>query len=49
MFGLQTTSYRAHDGYRFGVGPVGDSWREAIGVSVVMFGRGFAIYRLPRV
>ncbi|MEU1200101.1 hypothetical protein ABZ446_28300 [Streptomyces sp. NPDC005813] len=38
--------YRMDKG-RFGVGPVGDSWREAIGISGGAFGRAVAIYRIP--
>lgn len=32
---------------RIGIGPVGDSWHEAIGVSGGAFGRAVAVYRLP--
>ncbi|MGP3750908.1 hypothetical protein [Streptomyces sp. IBSNAI001] len=48
MFGLHAITYRCTDGTRFGVGPVGDSWRETIGVSFGLFGRGFAVFHVPK-
>jgi hypothetical protein len=48
MFGWEFLAYPALDGFRWGVGPVGDGWRDAIGVSVVLAGRGFALFRWPQ-
>lgn len=46
MFGWESLTYPALDGFRWGVGPVGDgTWRGARGVSVVLAGRGFALFR----
>lgn len=48
MLGLHTLKYRAMGGVRFGVGPVGDSWRDSIGISGVLFGRGLAIFHVGK-
>lgn len=45
MLGLHAKTYQPTDGTRLGVGPVGASWREAIGISAVLFGRGYGVYR----
>lgn len=44
-FGFSVDTYTATT-RRFGAGPVGANWHEAIGVSVVLFGHGFAFYRM---
>jgi hypothetical protein len=49
MLGLHLMTYTAANGTRWGIGPVGDgTWRHTIGISIVLAGHGYALYRSPK-
>ncbi|MEU3285560.1 hypothetical protein [Streptomyces longwoodensis] len=43
---MEVLTYRTHT-RGAGIGPVGDSWRDAIGISGGAFGYAVAVFRWP--